>query len=93
MRHFEVKDSFRTINSVAEFKKARPEINFRYLAMPTEPLTDGFDKLAIDKKHIDPMIALGQEDGLDLIKKGEGFYFDSLEVFDFKKARKQPEFV
>lgn len=48
--------AFYGLRDINEFKLARPEVNYRYLFMPTEPLTEGLDELIFDNRTMFPMM-------------------------------------
>jgi predicted acylesterase/phospholipase RssA len=56
MRFREISSYYDSLSDVIEFKKAHPNVNYRYLFMPTEPLASGFEELVFDNSTMYPMV-------------------------------------
>ena len=69
-------------SDILEFKKAFPEVNFRYFIEPSGPLASGTDILKVDNSTVTwPMQMQGRQDGERVVAQGEGFYFDKMEAW------------
>lgn len=90
MRNWSINSYVYQIQDITEFMRTRPNIQYRYMATASAPLTSGADELSVDHKLIEGMIDLGMKDGKDIIAKGEGYYFKKLLEYD--AAKKAGEF-
>jgi len=79
MRYQDIKNYYGEMNDVLEFKQTRPNVNYRYLFIPSEPLTSGFDELVFDNSTIFPMTQIGIHDALKALNLEEGIGFEMLE--------------
>lgn len=69
-------------NDILEFKRAFPDVNFRYYFEPEEgSLTSGKDELKFDNSTTYPMQETGRRDALKMLNLGEGHGFDLLEAY------------
>lgn len=78
MRFRDIKGYYGGMRDVNEFKLSRPKVNYRYLFMPTEPLTSGFDEMIFENKTMYPMMEVGVRDAHRMINAGEGKGFELL---------------
>ena len=69
------------MNDVWEFKRTRPNINYRYLIIPTAPVANGLDMLRFDHSITVPMIELGKKDAANAVAFGEGVSFELFEQY------------
>ncbi len=56
LRDQEISNYYSAIDDVTEFKRTRPNIQYRYFFSPSKPLASGLDLLKFDQEHIQPMI-------------------------------------
>ena len=88
-RYWDVSSYFSGMRDVNEFKLARPNVNYRYLFMPTEPLAEGFDTMIFENSTMFPMMQVGQRDAQRMVKAGEGKGFELLEQWHKDPSIKQ----
>jgi len=79
LRYREIKKYYGTMDDVMEQVRTQPEINFRYLLVPSEPLPGGVHMLFFNQTHIQDMINLGKADTEKVLALGEGKGFKLLE--------------
>jgi predicted patatin/cPLA2 family phospholipase len=82
LRNWAISSYYKSVQDITEFMRTRPNIQFRYMATASKPLTWGPSEMEIDAKTIWPMIDLGIADGKDIVAKGPGYYFKKLLEFD-----------
>ena len=85
MRNWSINSYYAQVRDISQFMRERPNIQYRYLATASKPLTDGLDELNIGKQYVEWMIELGFQDGKDIVAKGPGYYFNKLIHFDEAK--------
>lgn len=81
LRYREISGYYDSMNDVVEFKKLKPNVNYRYLFIPSKPLAAGLESLIFDNSTMFPMAQVGMEDAERVINMGEGTSFDLLEEF------------
>ena len=86
LRNKEIKDYHGQIGDVHDFKKAFPNVNFRYFVAPSESLPGGLAMLDFSNKTTWGHQMLGRKDGANAIKLGEEW---AGKMFD--KWDEQPE--
>ena len=79
MRFQDIKNYYGELNDVLEFKQTRPNVNYRYLFMPSQPLTSGLEELVFNNSTMYPMAQVGISDAVKMLERGEGKGFDLLE--------------
>lgn len=79
LRYQEISFYYDLMNDVVEFKRLRPEVNYRYLLMPSEDL--GYNLLDFTNSTMFPMAQLGMADAEKVMGMGEGAAFDLLEEY------------
>ena len=79
MRFRDIKSYFGSMRDVNEFKLSRPNVNYRYLFMPTEPLTSGLEEMIFDNSTMFPMMQVGERDAARMINAGEGKGYELLD--------------
>jgi len=71
LRYREIKKYYKGLRDILEFEKAEPEVDYRYLFIPSQPLPGGIHELNFTYGAVEPMIELGMKDAQDLINMGE----------------------
>jgi hypothetical protein len=89
LRFREIKKYYKELDDIIEFQQAEPDINFRYLFVPSEPLKSGIQELNFTAAATGPMVELGKSDAAHVISLGEGKSFEFLKKYsesaDLKK--------
>jgi len=68
LRYRQIKSFYSALDDVYEFQRTQPEVNYRYLAVPSvNLLKNPLDEVIFNNKTIPPMIATGQADAAALI--------------------------
>mmetsp|Transcript_1538 Transcript_1538/g.2713 ORF Transcript_1538/g.2713 Transcript_1538/m.2713 type:complete len:338 (-) Transcript_1538:193-1206(-) len=87
LRFGDIKSYYDDMADILEFKQAYPQVNYRHLVAPSEPLKGGLSLLNFDNEtNTYPMQMLGRLDGENAQKSGEGFYFAKLEEWAHSRA-------
>lgn len=81
LRYYNIDSYYSGINDVLEFKKARPNVQYRYLVMPSQPISGGLDMLNFNPSNTKPMIELGKTDAANAINLGAGHAFKAMEEY------------
>jgi len=69
------------MNDILEFKKTRPNIQYRHLIIPTGPVANGLNMINFNPSNTKPMIELGKKDAASAIAMGEGVSFKHFEKY------------
>lgn len=83
LRYYNIDSYYSGINDVLEFKKTRPNVQYRYLVMPSKPIGGGLDMLNFSPANTKPLIELGKADAANAINLGNGESFKLLERYNF----------
>lgn len=82
MRAFQTHRMHKKTNDILEFRRAFPDVNFRYYFEPEEgSLTSGKDELKFDNSTTYPMQEIGRRDAQKMLDLGEGLGFKLLEEY------------
>lgn len=85
LRYYNIESYYGGMNDILEFKKTRPNVQYRYLMIPTGKVASGLDMINFNPSNTQPMIELGKKDAANAIKLGEGRAFELLETYmDFE---------
>ena len=69
------------MNDVVEFKRSRPNVQYRYLVMPSGKVASGLRMIDFNPSNTKPMIELGKKDAAKILGLGEGFMFSMLDAY------------
>ena len=72
----QMKTYYRKMDDILEFERAFPDVNFRYYVVPSK----AYETKMMDfrAKSTSKNWELGEEDGLKIVGKGEGYMFQRL---------------
>lgn len=85
LRFKEIKDYNKQVADVFKFIQGFPDVNWRYYVQPSSPFPG--NALNADNTTVTwPVQMMGRLDGENVVKAGEGFYFDAM-----KRYQKSPE--
>ena len=78
MRYWEIRKYYNSMDDVIEYQETEPDVNFRYLLVPSEPLAGGIHMLFFNHTSIEHMLDLGKSDVDHVLAMGEGKAFEML---------------
>jgi len=79
LRQRQIKKSYGTIDDVLEYARTEPEVNFRYLLVPSQELLKNQAEMLFFKDTIiQPMIDQGIADVATVLAMGEGKSFEKM---------------
>ncbi|CDW71375.1 patatin-like phospholipase family protein [Stylonychia lemnae] len=81
LRYYTIQSYYSGMNDILEFKKTRPNVQYRYLTLPTGPVANGLNMINFNPSNTVPMIELGKKDAANAIKLGEGKGFELFEQY------------
>jgi len=81
LRYYSIQSYYNGMNDILEFKKTRPNIQYRYMIIPTGALANGLDLINFNPTTIKPMIELGKKDAATAMAMGEGVSFELFEKY------------
>ena len=81
LRYYTIQSYYNGMNDIFEFKKTRPNIQYRYLMIPTGPVANGLNMINFNPSNTKPMLELGKKDAANAIALGEGVSFDIFEEY------------
>jgi predicted patatin/cPLA2 family phospholipase len=81
LRYYSIQQYYKGFNDILEFKRSRPNVQYRYLIMPSAPTAEGLDMLNFNPSNTLPMFDLGSKDAAAALKKLEGRDFELLEKY------------
>ena len=88
MRHRSIKEYYKSVDDVYQFRQAFPEINFRYYIKPNATLVGGIGEIDFNNKTTWKMQEAGRKDGEFHYHTGEGFFFKKMDEWrDSKQLR------
>lgn len=71
MRKNEIKDYYKGMSDIQEFKQAHPDVNYRHYVQPSGKVAGGMDILSFDNSTVTwPMQMLGRKDGKAAVELG-----------------------
>ena len=75
------------MNDVIQYARTEPEVNFRYLLVPSQELLQSQVEMLFFKDGIiQPMIETGKQDVLNVLALGEGRSFEMLNEWTGSKT-------
>ncbi|CAI2373547.1 unnamed protein product [Moneuplotes crassus] len=74
LRGHEISSFYNGMNDYNSSLLLFPDVNFRYLIVPSESLSDSFLPLDFDQKTVDRCFEVGQKDAKNAITLGHGIY-------------------
>jgi hypothetical protein len=76
MRYREIHSYYTDANGISQIMHEYPDVQFRYLITPTQPLeTTELKLLDFSQSNLKPMMELGVKDAEESVAKGAGYYF------------------
>lgn len=81
------------MDDLLEFKRAFPNVNFRYYVQPSKPLPSLKILDVHNSTSTYPMQMQGRADGANAIKIGEGTLFKMFDEWDPKSGERAADFV
>ena len=78
LRFRDIKKYYAGLEDINKYMAAEPDVEFRYLMVPSIPLKSGLAELNFTADALGPMVELGKNDARTVIAKGPGFGFDLL---------------
>lgn len=81
MRYKQISGFYGKMGDYYEIMRGYPNVNFRYLVKPEQPLPTGALPIVFDHDNMLKMIEIGKEEGKKAIEKGENFYDNSLKEY------------
>jgi len=81
LRYWEIRKYYNSMDDVIEYMDTEPDVNFRYLLIPSEPLPGGIHMLFFNHTMIEHMLELGTTDVDHVLAMGEGKAFEMLREF------------
>lgn len=67
MRYRDIKSYYSSLDDVLEYEAAEPDVTFRYLFVPSQPMPGGLKMLEFDTAALEPMVELGKQDVANML--------------------------
>jgi hypothetical protein len=81
LRFREIKKYYNDLDDIIEFQQDVPDINFRCMFVPFEPLKSVIQELNITGSATGPMVELSKSDAAHVISLGECKLFEFLKKY------------
>ena len=89
MRYYQIDSYSQSLDDLLHGQEAYPDVNFRYVVVPSKTLPSGLIPLNFDKKQLQEMIDIGKADAQAVIGLGEGVkHKELIEIAKLKRAEK-----